>query len=98
MKDEWCIGLIETENHSAWVDFYKRRELSMSVHTSKVAGIGAEEDLGTIIGSYSHQTHFNDYFLGKKEIGDKKIPGEFYFIWIVWLLYNENAVITHVCM
>lgn len=67
MKDEWSIGLIETENNRAWADFYKRRELPVSVHTSKVAGIGAEEDLGTIIESYSLTSNSFQWLLPGKE-------------------------------
>ena len=73
MKDEWHIELTETKNHNAEADFYKRRELPMRIHTSKVAGMDEEWDLGTTTGNHSQQTHFSDDFLGKKDIGDKKI-------------------------
>lgn len=47
----------------------------MRIHTSKVAGMDEDWDLGTTTGSHSQQTHFNDDFLGKKDIGDKKVQG-----------------------
>lgn len=47
-------GSIAIENHNAGVDFYKRRELPMSIQTSKVASMDAERDSGTTIGGYSH--------------------------------------------
>lgn len=64
----------------------------MRIHTSKVAGMDDEWDLGTSTGSHSHQTHFNDAFLGKKDIGDKKIEGNF-ILYEFFYFFNNRMIL-----
>ena len=65
----------------------------MRIHTSKVAGMDDKWDLGTSTGSHSHQTHFNDAFLGKKDIGDKKIEGNFILYEFFYFFYNRMILL-----